>query len=94
MSLGKEEVRRVAKLARLRLAEADVERLAEQFGNILGYMERLNAIDTSAVEPMYSPVSHEQRLRPDEARRTCTREDVLANAAEQDGQFYVVPRVV
>lgn len=94
MSLGKEEVRRVAKLARLRLAEADVERLAAQFGNILGYMERLNAIDTSAVEPMYSPTSHEQRLRPDEARRTCTREDVLANAAEQDGQFYVVPRVV
>ena len=94
MSLGKEEVRRVAKLARLRLAEADVERLAAQFGNILGYMERLNAIDTSAVEPMYSPVAHAQRLRPDEAARTCTRDEVLANAAEQDGQFYVVPRVV
>ena len=94
MSLGKPEVQRVARLARLRLAESDVERLAAQFGDILGYMERLGAIDTSAVEPMYSPVALEQRLRPDEAARTCTREDVLANAAEQDGQFYVVPRVV
>ena len=94
MSLGKPEVQRVEKLARLRLTEADVERLAAQFGDILGYMERLSAIDTSAVEPMYSPVAHEQRGRPDEAARTCTREDVLANAAEQDGQFYVVPRVV
>lgn len=94
MSLGKPEVQRVAKLARLRPTEADVERLAAQFGDILGYMERLSAIDTSAVEPMYSPVAHEQRLRSDEAARTCTRDDVLANAAEQDGQFYVVPRVV
>ena len=94
MSLGKPEVQRVAKLARLRLTEADVERLAAQFGDILGYMERLGAIDTSAVEPMYSPVDHEQRLRPDEAVRTCTRDEVLANAAEQDGQFFVVPRVV
>ncbi len=94
MSLGKEEVRRVAKLARLRPSEADVERLSAQFGDILGYMERLNAVDTSGVEPMYSPSTHEGRLRPDEARRTCAREDVLANAAEHDGQFYIVPRVV
>lgn len=94
MSLGKQEVQRVAKLARLRPAPEEVELLSSQFGNILGYMKRLNAVDTTAVEPMYSPVEHEQRLRPDEARRTCTREDVLANAAEQDGQFYIVPRVV
>ena len=94
MSLGKEEVQRVAKLARLRPAPEDVERLAAQFGNILGYMERLNAVDTAQVEPMYSPTEHKARLRPDKARRTCTREDVLANAAEQDGQFYIVPRVV
>ena len=94
MSLGKEEVQRVARLARLRPATEDVERLAAQFGGILGYMERLNGVDTSNVEPMYSPVTHEQHLRPDVARRTCVRDDVLANAAEQDGQFYVVPRVV
>ena len=60
MSLGKPEVQRVAKLARLRPTEADVERLAAQFGDILGYMERLGAIDTNAVEPMYSPVAHAQ----------------------------------
>ena len=84
----------MARLARLRPATEDVERLAAQFGDILGYMERLNGVDTSKVEPMYSPVTHEQRLRPDVARCTCTRDDVLANAAEQDGQFYLVPRVV
>ncbi len=94
MSLGKEEVQRVAKLARLRPTEADVERLAAQFGDILGYMERLSAVNTENVEPMYSPVAHETRLRPDVARRTCTRQDVLGNAAEQDGEFYIVPRVV
>ncbi len=94
MSLGKEEVQRVAKLARLRPAQEDVERLSAQFGDILSYMERLNAIDTSQVEPMYSPVEYAGRLRPDEACATCTREEVLQNSPEPDEQFYVVPRVV
>jgi aspartyl-tRNA(Asn)/glutamyl-tRNA(Gln) amidotransferase subunit C len=94
MSFGKQEVQHVAKLARLRLAPQDVERLAVQFDEILGYMECLSAVDTSKVEPMYSPITHEPRLRPDVTSRTCTRADVLANSAEQDGQFYIVPRVV
>ena len=94
MSLGKEEVQRVAKLARLRPAVEDVERLASQFANILDYMERLNEIDTSQVEPMYSPVEYTGRLRPDDAYSTCTREEVLQNSPEPDEQFYIVPRVV
>jgi aspartyl-tRNA(Asn)/glutamyl-tRNA(Gln) amidotransferase subunit C len=57
-------------------------------------MDKLGELDTDAVEPLYSPVKHTTVLRRDEVRKDYRREEILANAPEQDGQFFIVPRIV
>lgn len=94
MKITPEEVVKVAGLARLELSEDKVELFAGQLGDILTYMDKLNELDTSQVEPMYSPISHVSVLRPDEPSREYTREDILSNAPGDDGRFFVVPKIV
>ena len=94
MSIGIEEVTKVAKLARLRLEESDLERFAGQMDDILAYMETLGTVDTTGVEPLYSPVEHATVTRPDAVAKTCTRDEILRNAPATDGQFFVVPKIV
>jgi aspartyl-tRNA(Asn)/glutamyl-tRNA(Gln) amidotransferase subunit C len=94
MKITPEQVAKVAKLARLKLPEDKLSLFAGQLHDILSYMDTLNEIDTSAVEPMYSPVAHVTVTRPDAVVREHSREEILANAPESDGQFFVVPRIV
>jgi len=94
MKISPEEVAKVAKLARLDLTPEKIDLYAGQLDGILGYMDKLSELDTSAVEPMYTPVTHTSVLRPDVARKICTREDILKNAPETDGAFFIVPRIV
>ena len=84
----------MASLSRLDLPQDKLELFAGQLGDILDYMDKLGELDTGEVEPMYSPVSHTTVLRKDEVRKDYAREDVLSNAPEQDGQFFIVPRIV
>ncbi len=92
--LNIEEVARVANLARLDLSAEKTELFAGQLNNILSYMDKLNEIDTSEVEPMFSPVEHTTVLRKDEVKKEHTRDEVLSNAPDTDGQYFVVPRIV
>lgn len=94
MKISPEEVAKVAKLSRLDLAEDKLELFAGQLGDILDYMDKLGELDTENVEPMYSPVKHTTVLRKDEEKKEYSREEVLSNAPEQDGQFFIVPRIV
>lgn len=94
MPIRPEEVTKVAKLARLRLDDDALEDFAVQMDGILAYMETLGAVDTSGVEPLYSPVLHETPLREDVAQKTYSRERILANAPVTDGQFFIVPKIV
>jgi aspartyl-tRNA(Asn)/glutamyl-tRNA(Gln) amidotransferase subunit C len=94
MKISPEEVAKVASLSRLDLPEDKLELFAGQLGDILGYMDKLGELDTDEVEPLYSPVRHTTVLRRDEARKDYRREEILANAPEQDGQFFIVPRIV
>lgn len=94
MKISPEEVAKVARLARLDLPQDKVELFAGQLGDILGYMDKLGELDTDDVEPLYSPVRHTTVLRGDVVRKDYKREDVLSNAPEQDGQFFIVPRIV
>ncbi|MBN2139725.1 MAG: Asp-tRNA(Asn)/Glu-tRNA(Gln) amidotransferase subunit GatC [Desulfovibrionaceae bacterium] len=94
MKIGPEEVARIAALARLEIDPAKVGQFAEQFNDILDYMDKLSEVDTEGVEPMYGPVEHATVLRCDRTARDCSRDEVLSNAPENDGRFFIVPRIV
>lgn len=96
-------VKKIAKLARLELgaglspeeAEKGIARFAKQFDDIVALMDTLSEVNTEGVEPLYWPLAADVTPpREDVAERHNTREELLANAPEQDGQFFVVPRIV
>ena len=98
-----ETVKAVANLARLDLgmglppeeAEKTLARFAGQFDSLVALMDTLAEVDTLGVEPLYWPLDESvSLLREDVARRLNTREEILQNAPEQDGQFFIVPRIV
>jgi aspartyl-tRNA(Asn)/glutamyl-tRNA(Gln) amidotransferase subunit C len=62
--------------------------------DILGYMDKLNELDTAEVEPMYTPVDQPGALRVDEVAKEYPRSEILRNAPETDGQYFIVPRIV
>ncbi len=94
MSISVDEVAKVAGLARLNLEPEKAEQFAVQFNDILDYMRKLNELDTSGVEPLYSPVTHETVFRDDNVRMEYSREELLGNAPETDGSYFIVPRIV
>ncbi|EPR41459.1 Aspartyl/glutamyl-tRNA(Asn/Gln) amidotransferase subunit C [Desulfovibrio sp. X2] len=94
MKITAEDVARIAHLARLELTPEKAALFAPQLGQVLEYMDKLGQVPTEDVEPMYTPVEHVTVLRPDEVRREFTREEILANAPEDDGQFFIVPKIV
>jgi aspartyl-tRNA(Asn)/glutamyl-tRNA(Gln) amidotransferase subunit C len=94
MSISREKVAHMAELSKLQLDEATQERFARQFSDILHYMDELNAVDTREVEALFRPVQHSAVTRPDLVEDSLDREKLLAGAPEQDGQHFVVPRIV
>lgn len=89
-----EEVRHMAELSRLVISEQEEKLFARQFGDILGHVAILAAVDTEGVAPLYSPASGMEATREDEARNIRSRSEILANAPETDGECYIVPRIV
>ncbi len=94
MPVTPEDVSTMASLARLDVDAATHERFTRQFGDILDYMDVLNHIDTTGVAPMYGPGQELACTREDAARSLRPREAVLRGAPEQDGQYFMVPRIV
>jgi aspartyl-tRNA(Asn)/glutamyl-tRNA(Gln) amidotransferase subunit C len=97
MAIDRDTVRHVARLARLALTEAEEERTAAQLGPVLEYIERLKAVDVSGVEPLSfagDASEAEAVMRDDAVRPGLRREDALAGAPEQDGNAFVVPRII
>ena len=92
--IGSKEVAHMAQLSRLSLSGQEQELFARQLGDILGYMDVLAKVDSSAVEPLYSPAQHTSATREDVAANVRTRQEVLANAPEADGEYFMVPRIV
>ncbi len=80
MSLTREQVLHIARLARVGVTEEDVARLQEQLSEILEHFEALRALDTEGVPPTSHPLPLESVMRSDEARPSLSTEDVLANA--------------
>lgn len=94
MAIDLQQVRGIAELARLDLSDDKLATFAEQLGDVLSYMEALDEVDVADVEPMFSPVEHATVLRPDQAAKEFPRAEILANAPETDGSFFIVPKIV
>ncbi|MBN2216770.1 MAG: Asp-tRNA(Asn)/Glu-tRNA(Gln) amidotransferase subunit GatC [Pirellulales bacterium] len=94
MAISREEVEKVALLARLQLDDAELATMTEQLGDILAYVELLGELDTAGVEPMAHALDVCDVFRTDAARESLDREKALANAPKHDGKCYRVPAVL
>ena len=94
MSVDTATVKKVASLARIAISDGDAERLVPELNNILGWIEQLGEVDTSAVEPMTAVIPNTLRLRDDVVTDGGIREDVLANAPLAEHGFFTVPKVI
>ena len=97
MKITGEDVLYVSDLANLELTEAERERMLRYLNSILGYIDRLNQLDTTDVPPMAqvsAAMAPDSAMRPDQARPCLPRADALRNAPENDGEFFKVPKVI
>ncbi|HEX7382063.1 MAG TPA: Asp-tRNA(Asn)/Glu-tRNA(Gln) amidotransferase subunit GatC [Nevskiaceae bacterium] len=94
MALDLQQIQRVAKLARLDVDPARAQRYAQELGAILELVDRLQAVDTSGVEPLLHPVGMVQRLRADVATESDHRAAFQAVAPAVDSGLYLVPKVI
>ena len=94
MSLDKATVAHIAALARIRVAEEDLNGLAQELSNILGWIEQLNAVDTSGVPPMSRAADQKLRWREDKVTDGSIPEKVLATAPAAKAGFFTVPKVI
>ena len=94
MALDTDTVRRIARLARIHVDDAELAPLADELNNILGWIEQLDEVDTDGIAPMTSVVEMVQRLRADETNDGDIQEDVLANAPDPADGFFTAPKVV
>jgi aspartyl-tRNA(Asn)/glutamyl-tRNA(Gln) amidotransferase subunit C len=93
MSLTSDDVRKVARLARLELADADLARLQPQLSAILDYVDQLRALPTAGVEPLAHPLPIANAFRDDEPVPSLPVDDALANAPNRIGDYFGVPAV-
>ncbi|HVW57786.1 MAG TPA: Asp-tRNA(Asn)/Glu-tRNA(Gln) amidotransferase subunit GatC [Rhizobiaceae bacterium] len=94
MSVSIDTVKRVARLARIAVDDEDAERMSGELNAILGFVEQLNEVDVSGVEPMTSVIPMEMRKRRDEVTDGGKAADVVANAPATEENFFLVPKVV
>ena len=94
MSLAREDVEKVALLARLQLTDGEVALMTEQLGRIVEYVEQLNELDTAGVEPLAHAIELVNVLAEDELAPSLPRELALANAPKRDAECYRVPAVL
>jgi aspartyl-tRNA(Asn)/glutamyl-tRNA(Gln) amidotransferase subunit C len=89
--IDREQVLHVARLARLRLAEDEIDRMARELSSVLGHIEKISELDLDEVEPTSHVIAIENVLRADEPRPSWPRERVLAEAPDPSGGGFRVP---
>jgi aspartyl-tRNA(Asn)/glutamyl-tRNA(Gln) amidotransferase subunit C len=94
MALTREEVLHVAKLARLSLRPEEIETFTRQLNDVLGYVAKLQEVDTKGVPPLAHVIPLSNAFREDEVQTGLEREGSLANAPERAEGAFVVPRVI
>ena len=94
MSVDKDTVKRVAHLARIAVSDAEAEALKAELNTILGFVEQLNEVDVTGVEPMTAVIPMKMKMRKDVVTDGAKAQSVIANAPAREDDFFVVPKVV
>ena len=94
MKITKDQVLYVADLARLDLDEASIDQFAGQIGTILDYVDKLNEVDTEGIRPTSHAISLTNAFREDEPDEHLERDQALANAPQEEGGNFVVPKII
>lgn len=94
MSVDAATVKRVARLARIKVDDEEAARMTGEFNSILGFFEQLQSLDVEGVEPLTSVVAASIRMREDRVTDGAKADDIVANAPLTDDHFFLVPKVV
>lgn len=94
MSVTNKDVKYIASLAKLNLREEEIEHYTGQLNQILGYIDKLNELDTTSVEPLSYPVEASNVFREDEPMPSVTTEEALKNAPDKTDEHFIVPKVI
>lgn len=94
MSVTKKDVEYVADLARLSFSEQQKESLIQDLNSVLGYMEKLNSLNTDDVDIIVNPVYIENKFREDEIKPSMSEKEVIKNAPQKLEEYIVVPKVI
>jgi aspartyl-tRNA(Asn)/glutamyl-tRNA(Gln) amidotransferase subunit C len=94
MSVSHEQVRHIARLARIAMSDAELERLVPELNAIIGWVEQLGEVNTDGVEPLTAVIEQKLRLRDDVVTEGNIRDEVLANAPAAQHGFFAVPKVI
>ncbi|MFW5967754.1 MAG: Asp-tRNA(Asn)/Glu-tRNA(Gln) amidotransferase subunit GatC [Persicimonas sp.] len=94
MTISRDEVRRIARLARIEVSDDEIDQYRDDLGSILAYVDKLDELDLEGVEPTVHAVDVAPHLRDDEARERLTHAQVLDNAPDAESGHFRVPRAV
>ncbi|MDN5203434.1 Asp-tRNA(Asn)/Glu-tRNA(Gln) amidotransferase subunit GatC [Fulvivirgaceae bacterium BMA10] len=94
MKVDKDTLRKIAHLARLDFEDKDEQKMLESISEILTWVEKLNELDTSNVEPLTTMSKEMNVFRPDEVKHQLEREEGLVNAPEKNNEHFIVPKVL
>lgn len=91
--ISTDDVKHVAKLARLELTEDQINKYSKQLGDILKYVEQMNEVDTTGIEPMPHAIPVYNVMREDVVKYEQTKEEMMANAPYEEDGFFRVPKI-
>lgn len=94
MSVTRKDVEYIAQLARLRFKDEELENFTHQLNEILNYVEKLNELDTTNVEPLNHPIENVNIFRNDELKESVKTENALKNAPDSTDELFKVPKVI
>lgn len=94
MTIDEQTVDKIAHLARLELNAAEKEEMIKDMNKILGFMDKLNEVDTTGVEPLVYMTAEPNVLREDEVKQQITHQEALLNAPEHDENYFLVAKVI
>jgi aspartyl-tRNA(Asn)/glutamyl-tRNA(Gln) amidotransferase subunit C len=94
MSIDKDTVKHISKLARISLEEKKVDSLSKDLTSIMRFIENLNKINTDKIEPLTSIINASLKSRKDEVKDGKIRDQILKNSPEKNEEFFVVPKVI